>query len=130
MREIKFRAWCSIADGYRENRMDYDVILKDGKYADVEAGWDIHGVSDTIKIMQYTGMKDKNGKEIYERDIVKIAYGIKKPYKEIISEVIYDDGYEVDIGRLASFHNVCEVIGNIYENPELLEKIGGEYGKV
>lgn len=115
MREIKFRVWDE-SSAIMRSQNEYNAVVVDCFF------------NSDLVLMQYTGMKDKNGKEIYEGDIVKIAYGIEKPYKEIISEVIYDDGYEVDIGRLASFHNVCEVIGNIYENPELLEKIGGDNG--
>lgn len=76
-------------------------------------------------VCQFTGLHDKDGKEIYEGDIVQSVY-----YKDFVYKVVYDDN------RFASFclerkKNMfrhffgeakdCEVIGNIYDNPELLK---------
>jgi len=80
---------------------------------------------DEIELMQSTGLYDKNGKEIFEGDIVKMA-------KDVYSDPTY---YEVIRHRGGAYrlesnqhgcelwlrHTNCEVIGNIYENPELLE---------
>lgn len=133
MRELKFRAWC---EGKHENMtftktfMDYDVIIVDGKYASVEAGWDIHGTYPTVPLMQYTGLKDKNGVDIYDGDILSF------PKEEQIISIRWNEthacwrfdehrGFDDGVGRgdwdfTIGIANSCEVIGNIYENPELL----------
>lgn len=133
-RVIKFRAWCSGTHGsltFSENSMDYNVVLsKNGYWCNVESGWDIQGEYETVPIMQFTGMKDCNGKEIYEGDII-----------EGISNSAFDNGgvsnYEVMWGidhwhingtnfTLQELFNYCnnkiKVVGNIYETPNLYLK--------
>lgn len=132
-REIKFREW----DGYE---MNYYPRLSCFCSEDlVGLGCNLNSELKNFTLMQYTGLKDKNGKEIYERDIVEwdddsngrwrrrcqieytpahyrlvgYHYDISKP--EIHNPIDFNFGvfiYERD-GEL-------EVIGNIYENPELL----------
>lgn len=92
-------------------------------------------------IMQFTGLLDKNGKEIYEKDIVEIRNPINQIQKAILlGTVIFSYGafgieinkvekwksYNVDPPSIYWFLNIVdskfiEVIGNIYENPELLK---------
>ena len=69
-------------------------------------------------LMQCTGLKDKNGKLIYEGDILKDKYGVLHPISWNVKGF-----YEADTFAVAGFYNAIqedmEVIGNIYENPEL-----------
>ncbi|MDH8771901.1 YopX family protein [Staphylococcus epidermidis] len=73
-----------------------------------------------IELMQSTGLKDKNGVEIYEGDIIRGPYdtGIIG-YEMVTTEVKYDLLKGFQLGQFDL--NITEVIGNIYENPDLLE---------
>jgi hypothetical protein len=130
MRKIKFRAW-----HFKLNRMfsaeemtqDQMALLPDGHFAN------IHG-SDTNKSviyphtsmlpLQFTGLHDKNGKEIYEGDICRFDVregGVGEPaYHGLVGQVGFSFGCYT-IGDFLSHYHSLEVIGNIYENPELLE---------
>ena len=120
---IKFRAW------HKKRKKYYKVLhlhLDDlgGIWATCE-GFDIIEQKEIhiqiqpkdCIIVQYTGLKDKNGKDIYEGDIVSSLDFYP-------SEVKYNDNYAqfvaTDINFLDSEQQKWEVIGNIYENPELL----------
>ena len=133
-REIKFRAWLTNGEGVtysNGSHMEYNITLVGGKYADVEAGWDIQGVSD-YPVMQYTGLKDKNGIEIYEgdildngwQDIVQVKNGIAEiednemyGSNQVSGFYLVDKSYETHI----DLDKNVKVIGNIYENPELCQ---------
>lgn len=107
MREIKFRAWDAEHKKMR-GHTDPQTIQA------VIFGNDYGG---RIEIMQYTGLKDKNGKEIYEGDIAIL------PDRWPKFPVRYIDGMfclEGTSWPLHEYYEECEIIGNIYENPELL----------
>lgn len=82
-------------------------------------------VNNDIHLMQSTRLKDKNGKEIFEGDIVKMAKDVysEPTYYEVVRH--YGGAYRLESKQhgceLWLRHTDCEVVGNIYENPELLE---------
>ena len=115
MREFKFRAW----DGM--NMFNLYNISRFALHPDLDVDGVFVPFCDDMEIMQYTGLKDKNSKEIYEGDIVKITRHWSKTMS-LIQEVIYEGATfspfdDSDWGWVSS---ESEVIGNIYENPELL----------
>lgn len=122
MREIKFRAWDS-------KKMVYLAPLEvENQNMGLILSGNIDGKPEAV--MQYTGLKDKNGKEIYEGDIVN--------YGDNFSSLVIWDEFAVretpgfwleergDYGYLrfhtmTAYTNPIEILGNIYENPELLD---------
>lgn len=104
----------------------YDILTIFDYFEDIQDRYIEDTSTKRFELMQYTGLHDKNGKEIYEGDIVKIKYR-----DEDIGKVIYEyNGFSIDVtnmnknyGRVDFVNNFMEVIGNIYDNPELL---GGE----
>lgn len=100
------------------DKIEYGTDPEDPPYIDGEAV-----IPDTIG--QFTGLADVNGKKIFEGDIVKFCSGE-------IRSVVFDEHYsEFEFSRkdpvenpdgtaLCVDHDVCEIIGNIYDNPELL----------
>lgn len=136
-RIIKFRTW----DGskmYLPEYCDKETfhLLADGTIVEThEHGYERHELTsareDNWKVMQFTGMKDRNNNEIYECDIVKCSYGKATIIfnagcfmlewiddKEAMMELIFSRD-----GKNTRRHesDLLEMIGNIYENPELLK---------
>ena len=123
MRVIKFRAWDKV----------------DGKIVPTEEvnNWRIGGSvqSQLFEVMQYTGLKDKNGTEIYDGDYIR--YSTRTINGSIFTHVCrvfqhesgtwriegyHEDNHSYETkGTVYAAHLICEVIGNIYENPELLK---------
>jgi uncharacterized phage protein (TIGR01671 family) len=143
MREIKFRV-------FNGSEMEYNVMA--GKFGAFFVNPSNNGISENdsaclsefntkyhenTPVMQYTGLKDKNGKEIYEGDYVTMNgfTVIKGVLIKSEGEIVYCDniasfGVEVldeecegssTTWSIEHFHGGFEVIGNVYENPELLK---------
>jgi len=131
MREIKFRAWDIVDEVMREVlKIDFDLkVVWLLKYINGEKRAYELEFKD-IELMQLTGLHDKNGKEIYEGDIVKLFIPVGKIYICIISWDKFNTGFmcnsiKNDLFLVASGELIRngEVIGNIYENPELLKEV-------
>ena len=134
MREIKFRAWLK-EERKMENvkTMDFtDKTIRCLKKNEFINAYLLRRVSfDDVELMQYTGLNDKNGKEIYEGDIIKykFPYDIRlkhiSPVKFLETEASFGikDRYGNEIPLYTiSANNYFEVIGNIYKNKNLLEE--------
>jgi uncharacterized phage protein (TIGR01671 family) len=130
MREIKFRAWDGEGVHYIGEEEDLQIVFgaKNEKWS-VWSPYEevINGNDSESVLMQYTGLKDKNGKEIYEGDILDF-----RPFHWSVVEVVYHEygfkgKYEDSEGntRYAIFSSApiekVEVIGNKHENPELFD---------
>jgi uncharacterized phage protein (TIGR01671 family) len=82
---------------------------------------------DEVELMQYTGLKDKNGKEIYEGDVLKGHYWNYGKERRFIGKVVYGMhgfklvGVKQYLGMAQDFNSLYEIIGNSYENPELIK---------
>ncbi len=116
MREIKFRAWYE--DG---KRMIYGFpsFHNDHFYNDRGLGIDFR----VLKLMQYTGLQDKNDKEIYEGDILGgwLEHGVVVWLQAEARWGIDVEGERKEIHFWEVNQDHLEVIGNIYKNPDLLK---------
>ena len=117
----KFRAW----DKENNTKLTWEQLKSEADFS-----W---FADDNLVLMQYTGLKDKNGVEIYEGDILEVEKNEDGTYKGTINGKTFFDrfqGYSSkikvegmhDINTLRYWNNRVRIIGNIYENPELLKE--------
>jgi len=115
MREIKFRVW------------NGEVMINPDYIQNGRAYWYENSIPEmSDEIMQYIGLRDKNGKEVYERDIIEA--NIIKYHLETRGCIVFDEDLllyasENEAGNTPLFElDQIRIIDNIYENPELLDK--------
>ncbi len=131
MREIKFRAWDSNLKKMRYTYDDKQTFAIDFSgnpfsYSHGNAPF-THWAWDDLSLMQYTGLKDKNGKEIYEGDILRlrnasnweVQYVPEKCRYMIVHPENNPKGFALTNSNIKADNP--EVIGNVYESPDLIK---------
>lgn len=114
MREIKLRAW----DESTNRMLDHDYLLKHS----CKNVFMVYG--DSGRLMQSTGLKDKNGVDIYESDIIKGTSRINEDWSPL-QKVTFLNGCFMfgnwNAHEYFNKHTNIEIVGNVYENSDLLE---------
>ena len=109
MREIKFRAWDVVMNRMLPSSSIWNIDLYSCEY------------KENLRLMQYTGLKDKNGKEIYEGDLVTGPRYISPCQIVFTKGMFHAVGDDTAGDCVGYYRGEYEVIGNIYKNPDLLQ---------
>lgn len=137
MRETKYRAywsgkmWSVVEMSNMDNQERMDILLRD------EEGNEVREYRKNLELIEFTGLHDKNGKEIYQGDMFgKMGGDVERPEEYEIHAAVYFDedlgafcidnqrgGWEYLSDYLSVPRNEREVIGNIYEHPHLLQEV-------
>ena len=121
----RFRAWDKLNN---EMYVVEQINFNHGEFESIGYGITFLRGADKVILMQSTGLKDKNGQEIFEGDIVKMAKDVysEPTYYEVVRH--YGGAYRLESKQhgceLWLRHTDCEVVGNVYENQEYLKKRG------
>lgn len=129
MREIKFRAW----DKEHKEWVKYSITDNIPIFCHNTSRWRTDKEGERFTLCQYTGLKDKNNREIYEGDIVRAVVfskwiGVAK-YSDKNQAFVFeciDKNYRGNIVFMSQFDQGFKILGNIYENPEMLEEISND----
>lgn len=129
MREIKFRAWDKLGNRMINSDCVDLFIHFDGELNSMDDDCNVIGTNRTSKfklqLMQYTGLKDKNGTEVFEGDIVNMIFpGTKGPRViEFLNGAfgVKTHKQSTELWWEEVWHKDIEIIGNIYENIDLLK---------
>lgn len=120
MREIKFRVWDNVLEKYCLDTEDAHLYQNE----DFPNGiFEVCAYGKGSTAEQFTSLKDRNGKEVYEGDIVRFSdlnYKVYWDSGEFRAACPYYHKYHSPMLERIQLLSVCEVIGNIHENPELL----------
>ena len=123
MRDIKFRVWDNDLEIMSYSDTDIFITFSDDGIC---IGYEIDDEIDDYDLMQYIGLKDKNGREIYEGDIVEYKneyHVIEWDDCKFMAKGFYCSSQDTPDDFFSEFaYTNCKVIGNIYENSELLER--------
>lgn len=128
----KFRVWLPDPDVERMLRVKALVFEHDKTRCVCGYAYDFYLEDEDATLMQSTGLKDKNGKEIFEGDVIAIevddtgtpinARVFQNSKIGVLMFYVFEDNEDVPMVELLEDNSVAfEIIGNIYENPELLE---------